>query len=295
MKVGVQLPEWERPVRWAEVAEMARRIEELGFDSIWVGDHLLYRERGDEPIGPWECWSQLAALAAVTERVTLAPLVAATSFHAPAMLAKKAATVDEISGGRLVLGLGAGWNRTEYTAFGFPYDRRVSRFEEAFTLIRRLLSGEEVTFRGEFYTVESSVVHPLGPRGGAIPLLVGSNGPRMLEITLPHVAAWNTWFSSFDNRAANLPPLLAQIDAACDAVGRDPDEVEKSAALMLQFSEDLRLDRSDNPLRGSTEELAEELHACAALGIDEVQLVLDPITIDSIERAGEVLDAFRSG
>lgn len=293
MKVGVQLPEWERPVRWTEVREMAIGIEELGFDSIWVGDHLLYRDRGDAPVGPWECWSQLAALAAVTDRVTLAPLVAATSFHAPAMLAKKAATVDEISGGRLVLGLGAGWNRTEYQAFGFAYDRRVSRFEEAFTLIRRLLTGEEVTFRGEFYEVEDSVIRPLGPRDGAIPLLIGSNGPRMLEITLPHVAAWNTWFSSFDNRAANLPPLLDRVDAACDAVDRDPDGVEKSAALMLQFSEDLSLDRSDNPLRGSTGELAAELHACAELGIDEVQLVLDPITMESVERAGEVLRAFR--
>ncbi|UCG41169.1 MAG: LLM class flavin-dependent oxidoreductase [Acidimicrobiia bacterium] len=293
MKVGVQLPEWERPVRWTEVADMAVRIEALGFDSIWVGDHLLYREHGEQPIGPWECWSQLAALAAITERVTIAPLVAATSFHAPAMLAKKAATVDEISNGRLILGLGAGWNRTEYTAFGFPYDHRVSRFEEAFTLIRRLLAGEEVTFRGEYYSVEDSVVHPLGPRDGAIPLLVGSNGPRMLEITLPHVNAWNTWFSSFDNRAANLPPLLERIDAACEAVGRNPADVEKSAALMLQFSRDLRLDRSDNPLRGSVDELAAELHACQELGIDEVQLVLDPITIDSVERAGEVLRAFR--
>lgn len=295
MKVGVQLPEWERPVHWDEVAEMSRRIEHLGFDSLWIGDHLLYRDDDGNAVGPWECWSQLAAVAAITERITLAPLVAATSFHAPAMLAKKAATIDEISGGRLVLGLGAGWNRTEYAAYGFPYDHRVSRFEEAFTLIRRLLAGEEVSFRGEFYEVEDSVVQPLGPRNGQIPLLVGSNGPRMLEITLPHVQAWNSWFSSFDNRAANLPPLLAQIDAACEAVDRAPSEIEKSVALMLQFSEELSLERSDNPLRGSVAELAEELHACAELGIDEVQLVLDPITLESIELAARVMEAFRAG
>lgn len=294
MRVGIQLPEWERPVRWEEVAEMARRVEAAGFDSIWVGDHLLYRERGDEPMGPWECWSQLAALAAITERVTIAPLVAATSFHAPAMLAKKAATVDEISGGRLVLGLGAGWNRTEYEAFGFPYDRRVDRFEEAFTLIRRLLAGEDVTFHGEHYSVDGALVRPLGPRNGAIPLLVGSNGPRMLGITLPHVRAWNSWFASFGNRAANLPPLLERIDAACEAVGRDPGTLERSVALMLQFSDDLRLERSENPLRGTTEELAEELWACAELGIAEVQLVLDPITLESIDHAADVLEAFRS-
>lgn len=295
MKIGVQLPEWERPVGWQELAEMARRIEDLGFDSLWIGDHLLYRDDRGAPVGPWECWSLLAAVATVTTRVTIAPLVAATSFHAPAMLAKKAATVDEISGGRLVLGLGAGWNRTEYQAFGFPYDRRVSRFEEAFTLIRRLLSGEEVTFRGEFYEVEDSVVAPLGPRDGRIPLLVGSNSPRMLGITLPHVQAWNSWFSSFDNRASNLPPLLSRVDAACEEAGRDPGEVERSVALMFQFSRELRLDRSDNPLRGSVAELAEELHACDALGIDEVQLVLDPITLESVELAAAVVEAFRAG
>ena len=140
LKVGVQLPEVERDVRWPEYLAMARRAEELGYDSLWYGDHLLYRRPGDpEPRGPWECWTMLAALAAATNRVELGPLVASTSFHAPAMLAKKAATVDEISGGRLILGLGAGWNETEYRAFGFPFDHRISRFAEAFTIIRTLL------------------------------------------------------------------------------------------------------------------------------------------------------------
>jgi alkanesulfonate monooxygenase SsuD/methylene tetrahydromethanopterin reductase-like flavin-dependent oxidoreductase (luciferase family) len=138
LKVGVQLPEVERVVRWPELRQMALTAEEAGFDSLWVGDHLLYR-RPLDVVGPWEAWSTLAALAAVTERVELGPLVASTSFHNPAMLAKKAATIDEISGGRLILGLGAGWNEAEYTAYGFPFDRRASRFEEAFTIIRDLL------------------------------------------------------------------------------------------------------------------------------------------------------------
>ncbi|HET7646904.1 MAG TPA: LLM class flavin-dependent oxidoreductase, partial [Candidatus Limnocylindria bacterium] len=132
LKVGVQLPEVERVVRWPEMREMILTAERIGLDSIWVGDHLLYRDDGLPPRGPWEAWSTLAAIAAITERVELGPLVAATSFHNPAMLAKKAATVDEISGGRLILGLGAGWNEPEYRAYGFPFDHRVSRFEEAF-------------------------------------------------------------------------------------------------------------------------------------------------------------------
>ena len=139
MKIGIQLPEIEREVRWPEVREMILLIEEAGFDSIWVGDHLLYRAPHIGVAGPWEAWTQMAAIAALTERVEFGPLVASTSFHSPAMLAKKAATLDEISGGRLILGLGAGWNETEYRAFGFPFDRRVSRFEEAFTIIRTLL------------------------------------------------------------------------------------------------------------------------------------------------------------
>ena len=124
LQVGIQLPEVERVVAWPEYREMAVTAEAAGFDSLWVGDHLLYRD-DDGTRGPWEAWSLLAALAAITNTVQLGPLVAATSFHNPVMLAKKASTVDEISDGRLILGLGAGWNRSEYDAYGFPYDHRV--------------------------------------------------------------------------------------------------------------------------------------------------------------------------
>ena len=148
VKIGIQLPEVEREVRWPEIASMATLAEDVGFDSLWVGDHLLYRNAGEPARGPWEAWSQMAALAAITSRVEIGPLVAATSFHSPAMLAKKAATVDEISGGRLILGLGAGWNEIEYAAFGFAYDHRVSRFEEAFTIIRTLLREGTIDFDG---------------------------------------------------------------------------------------------------------------------------------------------------
>ncbi len=207
MRIGVQLPEVERVVRWPEIRSMAIRIEELGFDSIWVGDHLLYRDESGVR-GPWEAWTQLAAIAAVTDRVEIGPLVAALPFHEPAILAKQAATVDEISGGRLVVGVGAGWNRTEFAAFGLPFDRRVSRFEEAFHLVRRLLAGEEVTHSGEFYELDRCVLLPPSGRDGGPPLMIGSNGPRMLSITLPHVASWNTWFTDFDNDPGELPELL---------------------------------------------------------------------------------------
>ena len=151
------------------------------------------------------------------------------------MLAKKAATLDEISGGRLILGLGAGWNETEYSAFGFPYDHRVSRFEEAFTIIRTLLREGRCDFDGTYYQVRDCELLPRGPRPEGPPLMVGSDGERMLGITLPHVQAWNAWFAWFDNGAERYRALRERIDAACRTAGRDPAEVERTAALFVAF------------------------------------------------------------
>ena len=180
MKVGVQLPEVERVVRWPELRAMATRAEAIGLDSIWVGDHLLYRDDEGRAEGPWEAWSLLSALAAVTERVEIGPLVAATGFHSPAMLAKKAATVEEISNGRLILGLGAGWNEPDYTAFGFPFTERVSRFEEAFTVIRTLLPRALSTSTVATTPSATRSSCRAAPRAGGPPLMIGSIGQRML-------------------------------------------------------------------------------------------------------------------
>src|SRR6478609_4633994 len=161
VRVGVQLPEVERRVPWPEYVAMARAAEEVGFDSIWVGDHLLYRDDGREERGPWDAWSLLSALAAVTDRVRLGPLVACCGFSPAGLLARKAAAVQEISGGRLVLGLGAGWNETEFRAFGLPFDQRASRFGESFDVVRRLLCGERVTYASEFGSATDAVLLPL--------------------------------------------------------------------------------------------------------------------------------------
>ena len=160
MRVGIQLPEVEREVRRPELAAMARAVEECGFDSIWVGDHLLYRSDGRPERGPWDCWTTLAWLAGITEHVEIGPLVACTAFHPPGILARQAAAVDELSGGRLVAAFGAGWNQEEFRAFGLPFDHHVSRFDEAFTIIRRLLAGERVTYEGRFHSVEDARLLP---------------------------------------------------------------------------------------------------------------------------------------
>jgi alkanesulfonate monooxygenase SsuD/methylene tetrahydromethanopterin reductase-like flavin-dependent oxidoreductase (luciferase family) len=294
LEVGIQLPEIEWETRWIDLRTMALRAEDLGFDSIWYGDHLLYRLAGDRARGPWECWSVLAGLAAVTSRIALGPLVAATAFHAPAMLAKKAATVDEISGGRLILGLGAGWNETEFDAFGFPFDRRIARFAEAFTIVRTLLREGAIDFAGEFFAARNCELSPR-PRPGGPPLLLGSSGRRMLEIAIPHVDAWNSWYDAFGNRPAGIGPLRARVDDACRTAGREPSSVGRTVAVLVRLPGGrgrLMGDASAAsvpPVEGSSSEIADSLRAFAAEGISHVQLVIDPITVASIEALAPVL------
>jgi probable F420-dependent oxidoreductase len=292
LRVGVQLPEVERVVRWPELRDMARVAEQVGFDSLWVGDHLLYRDPGEPPRGPWEAWSTLAALAAATERVQLGPLVASASFHNPAMLAKKAATVDEISGGRLILGLGAGWNEPEYSAFGYPFDHRVERFDEAFAIIRGLLREGSVDFAGRYHQAKDCVLLP-PPARLSLPIMVGTVGPRMLRIAAAHADAWNAWFTWYGNSVEGVRALREKVDEACAAVGRDPATLERTVAVLVQ------MEASPVARRGSSYEevppvrpdgLADHLQALAAEGISHVQLVIDPITAGSIETLGSTLE-----
>lgn len=292
MKIGVQLPEVERPPSWRETRDIARTIEDCGLDSIWVGDHLLYRDpRGAR--GPFEAWTSLAALAEATSRVELGPLVASTSFHSPAMLAKMAATVDEISGGRLILGLGAGWNRVEYDAFGFPYDHRASRFEEAFTIIRALIREGRVEFDGEFYTLRGMELLPAARSD--MKILIGSNGPRMLRATMAHADMWNSWFDGFGNRADRLGQLRRIVDDACADVGRDPAEIERTVAVYVQLPGGTGRQPGDEdrgtaaPITGSRSEIAEQLRSFEDAGISHVQIVLDPIDAAAVEELAEVV------
>jgi alkanesulfonate monooxygenase SsuD/methylene tetrahydromethanopterin reductase-like flavin-dependent oxidoreductase (luciferase family) len=295
LRVGIQLPEVEREVRWPEILDMARAIEANGFDSLWLGEHLLYRWPDREPRGPWEAWTELAALAAVTERVDFGPLVACTNFHNPALLAKQAATIDEIGDGRFVFGLGAGWNETEFRAFGFPFDHRVDRFEEAFTIIRGLLQDGAIDFEGRYYSARDCELLPR-PRPGGPKLLIGSNGPRMLRMTLPHVHAWNSWFSDIGNRPDGVAALRERVDEACRDVGRDPATIERTVAVMVRLpggqgrlQGDYAASEGPPPVEGSPEEIAEVLRGFAREGIGHVQLVVDPITIGSIEALAPVL------
>jgi alkanesulfonate monooxygenase SsuD/methylene tetrahydromethanopterin reductase-like flavin-dependent oxidoreductase (luciferase family) len=300
--VGIQLPEVEREVRWPELRAIACLAEQAGFDSIWTGDHLLYRFPSGETRGPWEAWTTLAGLAEATERVALGPLVAATAFHSPFMLAKLASTVDEISGGRLVLGLGAGWNETEFGALGAPFDHRVARFEEAFTIVRTLLAHGTIDFQGEFFEARDAELLPRPSRPGGPPLLIGSSGPRMLAATLPYAAAWNAWYADTNNRPDGVPRLRALVDEASRAAGRDPADIERTVAVQVRMPGghgrvmgDTDERQEVTPLEGPPDVLAETMRAYAREGIGHVQLVVDPITEASVAALAPMLEALDRG
>ena len=273
---------------------MAQTAEQVGFDSVWLGDHLLY-DLAVGPRGPWEVWTSLAALAASTERVLLGPLVASAGFHEPTMLAKQAATVDGISGGRLILGLGSGWNEREYRAFGFPFDHRVSRFTEAFTIIRTLLADGEIDFAGEYYRAEKCVLHPRASRPGGPQLMVGSVRPRMLSIALPYVHAWNVWWSDYGNTPAGFAAVKEKVDQQALEFGRAAGSVSATCAVFVQLPGGSGRQMGEyggspvEPIKGTTDEVADQLRAFADIGTEHVQLCVDPITRDSIEWFAEVL------
>jgi alkanesulfonate monooxygenase SsuD/methylene tetrahydromethanopterin reductase-like flavin-dependent oxidoreductase (luciferase family) len=278
LQVGVQLPEVEREVRWPELLAIARRAEASGFDSVWTGDHMLYRGDGRAERGPWDVWTILAALAASTERVRLGPLVASTAFHPPGLIARMAAAIDEVSAGRFVLGLGAGWNEAEFRAFGIPFDRRVARFEEAFTIIRRLVAGERVTFDGTFHRVEDALLLPAPRR--AVPLMVGSAGPRVLAATAPHVDWWNCWYSWYGNSPAGFAELSSRFAGG----------FRRSACVLVSVAGGAgeRPPEEEAPPVGA-DALAEHLAGLAAAGADEAILVLDPIDERSVATVAELL------
>ena len=237
LKVGINLPTTEgalsgKTPKWADLLAFAERAEVLGFDSLWVPDHLLLRWQG-QTRGIWECWSLLAALAAVTHRMELGSLVACTTFRSPALLTKMADTVDEISGGRLIVGLGAGWDGPEGRAFDMKSDHRVDRFEEALQIIVPLLRTGRVDFEGKYYQVQGCELRPRGPRPDGPPILIGAKGPRMLRLAATYADLWNA--EGPMRGPEEIIPLRAAGDAACAAVGRDPATLGRSASVVVNL------------------------------------------------------------
>ena len=218
-----------RMTTFEETREFATVAEKAGLDSIWVFDHLLFRFPPEPDEGPYEAWTTLAALASVVPRVELGALVMCSSFRPAGLMAKMAATLDDLSGGRLILGLGSGWHEPEYAAFGLPFEPRFGGFAEDLEVIARLLRGETVTLQGRFRIYDRAVLLP--PPARQTPILVASKGPRMLRLTATWADAWNTaWFGRADDR---LRTRLRDLDEACAVVGREPGSIRRTIGIRL--------------------------------------------------------------
>ncbi len=295
MGIGVMVPIAERgafggPVRFNDMLDMARTAEFHQFDAIWLADHFLFRPPvapDGEEYGLWEAWTAAAALAQGTREIQIGLLVTCLGWRNPGIVARMAETIDEISGGRFILGVGAGWHEPEYDAYGFPFDHRASRFEDAIIILDDLLRTGKSTHPGQFFSTDNAISQPRGPRAatGGPPILVGTGGERMLQLTATYADAWNTvWHSDPADAAA----AMAKLDAACAAVGRDPSTIVRTAGGNIGLSG--YTGSRANPKTGSPEELADHLAQFQQLGFRHFVAGLDPCTPAAIAEFGAVLD-----
>ena len=299
LKVGIYISQgdgvWSQYAKhYDQILELAMLTEAVGLDSVWISDHMIFDFEGVPIQGRWECWTLLAAIAARTSTVTLGPLVTCTGFRNPALLAKMAETVDEISHGRLVLGLGAGWHEPEFTTYGFPFDHRASRFEEAFAIIDGLITDGHVDFQGTYESAPNCYLRPRGPRPGDLPLMIGTDGPRLLELTAEKAGGWNT---NWTRLPEEVTPRLAALRSACEKVGRDPETIGKSACVMLDLDGASGVwspKGTSVPAPLSINAAADRLAGYARLGIDHVMLWLDPDAPSGVEQAARVVAALRA-
>jgi probable F420-dependent oxidoreductase len=299
MRVGVVMPIAEEDATritpsYAEIRAIARQAETAGFDSIWIYDHLLFRFPDQPAGGIWEAWTLLVALAEATERVDLGTIVLCAPFRNPAVLAKMADTLDEISGGRLILGLGAGWHQPEFDAFGVPFDHKVDRFEEALQIIVPLLREGRVDFTGRYYSAPNCELRPRGPSARGPEILVASFKPRMLRLTARYADSWNTaWLG----QPTSLPQRRAALEAACAAESREPSTLAVTVGVTVQYAEKGKpLEPPPDPdkaLFGSAEEVAAGLRAYAEQGVAHVICGLEPTTPDSLAWLAQALRIYR--
>jgi len=288
MKIGLMLPIGEekalgRPPSFEHLKAMTLAAESGGLDSVWCADHVLFRSGDDDHTrGIHEAWTLLSALAAVTTRVELGPLVLCVPLRNPAMIAKMAATFDEVSGGRLILGLGCGWHKPEFDAFGLPFDHRVGRFSEALEIILPMLRTGSATFKGRWHRADDADLVPRGPRPDGPPIMIAGKQPRMLELVAAHANQWNAAWYGHPDTADDLRQRLSNLRRALDAVGRDPATLTLTAGVFVKVSADA--DAPDNAMQGSVEEIADALAGYSELGISHLIVHLWPRTPEAVTK-----------
>ena len=303
-----------RTPRWSDIREMAQVAEGIGFDVLFVPDHLLYRKSpsdntilvempAGETSGTWEAWTVLAALAEATQRIELGPLVACNSFRNPALLAKMAVTLDEVSAGRLVLGIGAGWHEPEYHAFGLPFDRKVGRLEEALQIVSALLRKGHVDFQGDFYSARDCEITPRGPRPEGPPILVGGQRPRMLRLAATYADIYD---ADLHLGPETVTTCFEAIDVACRSADRDHGTLQRGAGAMVALDAEGALADANGIARfvqdgmtqearaGSVDDLIEFARSFEAIGTELLTLsLIDPPGVSGIEALAPVVEGLR--
>ena len=279
-----------RTPRWSDILAMAQAAESVGFDSVWVSDHVGFGDPDGDWTGAWESWTLLSALAASTRRVELGTYVLAAPLRNPALLAKMAETLDEVSGGRLILGLGAGWDEPEFTSYGVPFDDRFRRFEDGLRIVTEMLRRGTSTHDGETTRTRSARLEPRGPRPDGLPVMVGANGPRMLRLTAELADHWNGGLRAL----REVPTLLEALDDACREVGRDPATLTRSVEVLVRTSAVRPADPAEErQIAGEAGAIATELRRFADLGIDHLQVQLRPNSVDGVRAFAPVIERLR--
>lgn len=281
---------WPSPEReWNEVANLAQYADRGEWHALWYADHFM-PNTGEESIvdGPvHECWSTIAAVTAITNRLRIGSLVSPTTVRHPAVLANTAATIDRMGHGRLILGIGAGWQINEHRAYGIDLLEnrdRVDRFEEAIQIVRSLLNNERTTFAGRHFSILDAPCQPR-PVQNPLPILVGTGGPRMSRITATHADEWNTW-----GHVAEASQRLATIRRACEQVGRDPAMLRTSAQALFFLVDDAdtaakiaQKAPTDRSIIGGAEHIAQALAGYRDAGFDEI--IIPDFTLGSTPSA----------
>ena len=290
MGIGLMMPISEEAAfggtpHFSDIVEMAEIARDIGVDTLWFADHFTFGTPEEGQRGVWEAFTVMAAVAARVPDVKIGSLVACTGFRNPGVIAKMTEAIDDISGGRFILGLGAGWHQPEYDQFGMPFDHRVTRFEEAIRIIHPLLREGKATSEGRFFSAQDAVNKPRGPRSAGAPILVGSTGDRMLGIIARYADAWNT---VWHNDVEAVKPLMDKVDEACRHAGREPQSLVRTAGGNIAMEG--YLGRRPNPIEGDDTYKAETMAGFRELGMKHFVAGLDPSTPQSIEAFGRVIE-----
>ena len=293
MEIGLHVPQVGPPANRDNVTAFAKAVDDAGYDGIWVFDHVIIRLPDQPEAGTHEGWTTMALLGEATERIGIGSLVLGLRFRNPALLAKMAVTLDAAIGGRLTLGVGAGWHDPEYEAFGWPTDYRLGRTEEGMRILTALLDGERVTFDGRWERTSDAVILP--PPARRIPILSSSKRGRMARIVARYADSWNgAWVARPDD--ADLLERVEELRRACHEVGRDPAQIELTAGVSVRYpdADEPSPTRGRGDITGDAAAVAAQLHAFEEAGYSQLMVWLGPMDEPGLDRLAESLTILRA-